>query len=180
MAAISHSPATRRKPRCYYARRTGPRPRRTTMRNAALLAVCTTLALLAGPALAQPLPQARPEQVGLSSERLGQVGRVLREEIEKGKFPGAVALVARKGRIAYHESFRVRDPETRAPMTRDSIFRIYSMTKPITSVAIMMLQAQGRLLLPHPVSKLLPQLPHLHVAVAQKEPISAPPTTHPR
>ena len=70
------------------------------MRNAALLALCTTLALLAGPARAQPLPQARPEQVGLSSERLGQVGRVLREEIEKGKFPGAVALVARKGRIA--------------------------------------------------------------------------------
>jgi len=140
------------------------------MRNAALLAVCTTLALLAGPALAQPLPQARPEQVGLSSERLGQVGRVLREEIEKGKFPGAVALVARKGRIAYYESFGVRDPETRAPMTRDSIFRIYSMTKPITSVAIMMLQEQGRLVLTDPVSKFLPQLARLQVAVEKKDP----------
>jgi len=142
------------------------------MRNAALLAVCTTLALLAGPALAQPLPQARPEQVGLSSERLGQVGRVLREEIEKGKFPGAVALVARKGRIAYYESFGVRDPETRAPMTRDSIFRIYSMTKPITSVAIMMLQEQGRLVLTDPVSKFLPPLAHLQVAVEKKDPSS--------
>src|SRR5216684_3988110 len=170
MAAISHSPATRRKPRCYYARRTGPRPRRTTMRNAALLAVCTTLALLAGPALAQPLPQARPEQVGLSSERLGQVGRALREEIEKGKFPGAVALIARKGRIAYYESFGVRDPETRAPMTRDSIFRIYSMTKPITSVAIMMLQEQGRIVLTDPVSKFLPQLAKLQVAVEKTDP----------
>ena len=142
------------------------------MRNAALLALCTTLALLAGPARAQPLPQARPEQVGLSSERLGQVGRVLREEIEKGKFPGAVALVARKGRIAYYESFGVRDPETRAPMTRDSIFRIYSMTKPITSVAIMMLQEQGRLVLTDPVSKFLPQLAHLQVAVEKKDPSS--------
>src|SRR6266851_10112847 len=118
MAAISHSPATRRKPRCYYARRTGPRPRRTTMRNAALLAVCTTLALLAGPALAQPLPQARPEQVGLSSERLGQVGRVLREEIEKGKFPGAVALVARKGThrlLRELRGARSRDPRPDDP-----------------------------------------------------------------
>ena len=138
--------------------------------KAALLAVCTTLTLLAGPALAQPLPQARPEQVGLSSERLAQVGRVLREEIEKGKFPGAIALVARKGRIAYYETFGVRDPETRAPMTRDSIFRIYSMTKPITSVAIMMLQEQGRLVLTDPVSKFLPQLAHLQVAVEKKDP----------
>jgi CubicO group peptidase (beta-lactamase class C family) len=136
----------------------------------ALLAVCTTLALLAGPALAQPLPQARPEQVGLSSERLAQVGRVLREEIEKGKFPGAIALVARKGRIAYYETFGVRDPETRAPMTRDSIFRIYSMTKPITSVAVMMLQEQGRLVLTDPVSKFLPQLARLQVAVEKKDP----------
>ena len=136
----------------------------------ALLAVCTTLALLAGPALAQPLPQARPEQVGLSSERLAQVGRVLREEIEKGKFPGAIALAARKGRIAYYETFGVRDPETRAPMTRDSIFRIYSMTKPITSVAVMMLQEQGRLVLTDPVSKFLPQLAHLQVAVEKKDP----------
>ena len=136
----------------------------------ALLAVCTTLALLAGPALAQPLPQARPEQVGLSSERLAQVGRVLREEIEKGKFPGAIALVARNGRIAYYETFGVRDPETRAPMTRDSIFRIYSMTKPITSVAVMMLQEQGRLVLTDPVSKFLPQLAHLQVAVEKKDP----------
>jgi len=136
----------------------------------ALLAVCTTLALLAGPALAQPLPQARPEQVGLSSERLAQVGRVLREEIEKGKFPGGIALVARKGRIAYYETFGVRDPETRAPMTRDSIFRIYSMTKPITSVAVMMLQEQGRLVLTDPVSKFLPQLARLQVAVEKKDP----------
>jgi CubicO group peptidase (beta-lactamase class C family) len=94
---------------------------------------------------AEPLPRAKPEQVGLSSERLEHVSRLLCQEIEKGKFPGAVALVARKGRIAYHESFGARDPETRAPMTRDTIFRIYSTTKPMTSVAVMMLQEEGRL-----------------------------------
>ncbi|HXA96890.1 MAG TPA: serine hydrolase domain-containing protein [Candidatus Dormibacteraeota bacterium] len=124
---------------------------------------------LAGSAWAEPLPRATPEQVGLSSERLGHVSRVLGEEILKGKLPGAVALVARRGRIAYYESFGVRDPETRAPMTKDSIFRIYSMTKPITSVAIMMLQEEGRLVLTDPVSKSLPQLTGLQVAVEKKD-----------
>ena len=139
------------------------------MRKTALLAGIT-LALLTGPAGAQaPLPSARPEQVGLSTERLGQLGQVLRQEIAKGKIPGAVALVARKGRIAYHEAFGSRDPATRAPMTRDAIFRIYSMTKPVTSVAIMMLQEEGRLVLNDPVSKFLPQLTKLQVAVEKKD-----------
>ena len=139
------------------------------MRKTALLAAIT-LALLTGPAGAQaPLPSARPEQVGLSTERLGQLGQVLRQEIAKGKIPGAVALVARKGRIAYHEAFGARDPATRAPMTRDAIFRIYSMTKPVTSVAIMMLQEEGRLVLNDPVSKFLPQLTKLQVAVEKKD-----------
>jgi CubicO group peptidase (beta-lactamase class C family) len=139
------------------------------MRKTALLAGIT-LALLTGPAGAQaPLPSARPEQVGLSTERLGQLGQVLRQEIAKGKIPGAVALVARKGRIAYYEAFGARDPATRAPMTRDAIFRIYSMTKPVTSVAIMMLQEEGRLVLNDPVSKFLPQLTKLQVAVEKKD-----------
>ena len=139
------------------------------MRKTALLAAIT-LALLTGPAGAQaPLPSARPEQVGLSTERLGQLGQVLRQEIAKGKIPGAVALVTRKGRIAYHEAFGARDPATRAPMTRDAIFRIYSMTKPVTSVAIMMLQEEGRLVLNDPVSKFLPQLTKLQVAVEKKD-----------
>ena len=139
------------------------------MRKTALLAAIT-LALLTGPAGAQaPLPSARPEQVGLSTERLGQLGQGLRQEIAKGKIPGEVALVARKGRIAYHEACGARDPATRAPMTRDAIFRIYSMTKPVTSVAIMMLQEEGRLVLNDPVSKFLPQLTKLQVAVEKKD-----------
>jgi CubicO group peptidase (beta-lactamase class C family) len=113
---------------------------------------------------ADALPAAKPEAVGLSSERLQRVGRVLQREIDAKKFPGAVALVARKGKIAYFETFGVRDPNGAAPMTKDSIFRIYSMTKPWTSVAIMMLEEEGRLVLTDPVSKYLPQLKGLQVA----------------
>jgi len=136
-----------------------------------LLAGAVAVLLLAPPLwAADALPRVKPEQVGLSSERLGRLGRVLNEEIEKGKIPGAVALVARKGRIAYFESLGARDPETRAPMTRDAIFRIYSMTKPFTSVAVMMLQEEGRLVLNDPISKFLPQLTKLSVAVESKDP----------
>ena len=140
------------------------------MRRLAPLTVSAVLVLLTAAASAEPLPRTKPEQIGLSSERLEHVSRVLRSEIEKGKLPGAVALVARKGRIAYFESFGVRDPETRTPMTKDTIFRIYSMTKPITSVAVMMLQEEGRLVLTDPVSKFLPELTHLEVAVEKKDP----------
>jgi CubicO group peptidase (beta-lactamase class C family) len=134
------------------------------------LAPFAFLLLLTTTAWAAPLPRVEPGAVGLSPERLDRVSRVLRSEIEKGKIPGAVALVARKGRIAYFESFGVRDPATGAPMTRDSIFRIYSMTKPMTSVAVMMLQEEGRLVLTDPVSKFLPQLAKLQVAVERKDP----------
>ena len=142
------------------------------MRKRTLLAVSAAVVLLTASAWAETLPRTKPEQVGLSSERLEHLSRVLRNEIEKGKFPGAVALVARKGRIAYLESFGVRDPETRTPMTKDTIFRIYSMTKPVTSVAVMMLQEEGRLVLTDPISKFLPQLASLQVAVEKKDPAS--------
>jgi len=139
------------------------------MRKLTLLAVSIALVLCTTTAGAESLPRAEPEAVGLSGERLERIGRVLRGEIEKGRFPGAVALVARKGRIAYYESFGVRDPATRAPMTKDAIFRIYSMTKPVTSVAVMMLQEEGRLVLSDPISKFLPQLTNLKVAVERKD-----------
>jgi CubicO group peptidase (beta-lactamase class C family) len=143
------------------------------MRKLALASLSMILVLSAAGAGAESLPRADPEAVGLSAERLDRVGRVLRAEIEKGKIPGAVALVARKGRIAYHEAFGVRDPTAGAPMTKDAIFRIYSMTKPMTSVAVMMLQEEGRLVLTDPISKFLPQLAKLKVAVPRKDPGSS-------
>src|SRR5262249_854064 len=87
----------------------------------------------------QPLPSASPEELGLSAERLARIGQALDSNIDRGRLPGAVALIARGGKIGYFESFGRRDAANDAPMARDSIFRIYSMTKPIVSVAAMML-----------------------------------------
>ena len=112
-----------------------------------------------------PLPPAAPEEIGLSTPRLARLGAVMQGEVERGRVPGAVALIARRGRIAYFESFGQRDPAAGAPMAKDAIFRIYSMTKPIASVAAMMLWEEGRFLLSDPIAKYLPELSDLQVAV---------------
>jgi CubicO group peptidase (beta-lactamase class C family) len=112
-----------------------------------------------------PLPLAVPEEIGLSSMRLARLSAVMRGEIERGRVPGAVALIARRGRLGFFESFGQRDAAAGEPMTKDTIFRIYSMTKPITSVAAMMLWEEGRFLLSDPVAKYLPDLADLKVAV---------------
>jgi CubicO group peptidase (beta-lactamase class C family) len=114
-----------------------------------------------------PLSEATPEDIGLSTAGLARLGRVMRDEVERGRVPGAVALIARRGQLAYFESFGKRDPSSGAPMQRDTIFRIYSMTKPIVSVATMMMWEEGRFLLSDPVSKYLPELGALKVAVAR-------------
>ena len=115
--------------------------------------------------LTLPLPLVPPEEIGLSSARLARLGAVMRSEIERGRVPGAVALVARRGRLGFFDSFGQRDAASGAPMRTDAIFRIYSMTKPITSVAAMMLWEEGRFLLGDPVAKYLPELSDLEVAV---------------
>src|SRR6267143_1007739 len=119
---------------------------------------------------ADALPTAKPEEAGLSTERLARLTQVLKAETARGQYPGAVALVARKGKIAYFESVGQRDPGTGAPMSKDAIFRLYSMTKPCTSVAVMMLVEEGRLTLSDPVSKFLPQLADLQVSVPRFNP----------
>ena len=115
------------------------------------------------------LPTAKPEVVGLSSERLNRISTTLKAHIEKGVIPGAVALVARRGKIAYFESFGMRDLETSSPMQKDTIFQIYSMTKPIASVGIMILQEQGRIYLNDPVSKYIPEFKGLEVGVEETD-----------
>jgi len=112
------------------------------------------------------LPTARPEEVGLSSPRLARLGALLGERIAAGHLPGAVALVARHGRIAWCEAFGRRDPAAGDPMRTDAIFRIYSMTKPLVSVGVMMLAEEGRLLLGDPVGRYLPELDSMSVATA--------------
>src|SRR6266699_5907632 len=118
---------------------------------------------------APPRPVAKPEQVGLSSQRLERVGQTVKVQIANGRFPGAVVLIARKGKIVYFEAFGQRDPVANTPMSKDAIFRLYSMTKPFTSVAAMMLAEEGKLTLADPVSKYLPPLATLQVAVAGKD-----------
>ncbi len=140
------------------------------MKRRIALVTLLSVVLLVGHVSAQGLPAARPEQVGLSSERLERVSRALRGEIEAGKFPGAVALVARRGQIVYFESFGVRDKATGDPLAKDAIFRLYSMTKPFASVAAMMLMEDGRFLITDPVSKFLPQLGRREVSVPQFDP----------
>jgi CubicO group peptidase (beta-lactamase class C family) len=107
----------------------------------------------------------KPEIVGLSSKRLERIDRVMQEYVERQTFAGMVALVARRGKAAYLKAFGWQDIENRRPMTTDTIFQIYSMTKPITSVAVMMLCEQGKLRLADPVSRYLPDFKELKVIV---------------
>jgi len=104
-----------------------------------------------------PLPFANPEEVGLSTDRLRRLSGVLGAECERKRLPGAVVLVARRDHVAWLDHVGVSDPASGAPMTADAIFRIYSMTKPIVSVAAMMLVEEGRLMLGDPVSRYLPR-----------------------
>ncbi len=104
------------------------------------------------------LPKAdRPKEVGLSAKRLARVSATFRQNVERNVIPGAVVLVARGGRIAYAEAFGWRDREAKAPMELDSIFRIASMTKPLTSVAAMMLADEGKLQVAAAVADYLPE-----------------------
>lgn len=103
-----------------------------------------------------PLPIAKPEEVGLSQAALDRLSGALNDRIANGHIPGAVALVARHGKVAYHQSFGHLSPASDQPMGTDAIFRIYSMTKAIVSVAVMMLWEEGRVLLGDPIGKYIP------------------------
>lgn len=106
---------------------------------------------------AQELPRAKPSEVGLSQERLEKIMVMLREDTAKGTIvPGATFLVARHGKVAFFDVAGVLDPATKAPMTRDAIFRIYSMSKPITTVTAMTLFEEGKIALQDPLSKYIP------------------------
>ncbi len=127
----------------------------------ALIIVLTLASLTYG----RDLPTTIPEDVGLSSQRLNRITEIFNAKVREGEIPGYVALVARNGKIAYFEAHGVQNPNTGKPMSRDSIFRIYSMTKPVTSVAAMILVEEGKIKLSDPVSKYLPELANLNVAV---------------
>lgn len=112
---------------------------------------------------------AKPEEVGLSSSQLARIEAVTQKHIETGLVPGAVMLVARRGKIAWYKTMGFRDRATKDPMRQDSIFRIYSMTKPVVSVAAMMLVEEGRMQVNDPVSKYLPEISRMKVGVESNE-----------
>ena len=129
-------------------------------------------------ASAQDLPTAKPESLGLSSERLDRIGAAVQHGIDDKRIAGAVTLVVRHGRVAWFKSQGMTDREAGKPMPPDAMFRICSMTKPITSVAVMMLYEEGRFLLDDPVSKYLPEFKNAKVLVKPPsgEPYSIPAT----
>src|SRR5262249_3901725 len=111
---------------------------------------------------------ANPAAAGFSSDGVARIDAYLQNEVDSNKIPGAILLIRRNGQTAYFRSFGMRDPATKAPMTPDTIFRIYSMSKPITTVAAMMLVEDGKLQLDDPLSKYIPAFPNAKVAVETK------------
>ena len=139
----------------------------------AVRALVASAALLALPsAWAQPLPKATPESQGMSTERLAVISSTLKQEVASNRLPGAVVMVARNGKLVYSEAFGKTGRADGSDMKEDSIFRIYSMTKPLVSTALMMLVEDGKVQLTDPVSKFLPAFKNPQVSVASTHPVS--------
>ncbi|HET9193337.1 MAG TPA: serine hydrolase domain-containing protein [Vicinamibacterales bacterium] len=119
-------------------------------------------------------PTARPEEVGLSAERLKRVTELMQRLIDARTFSGSVTLIARNGRVAHFEALGLMDLESKKPMQRDAIFRIMSMTKPVVGVAVLMLVEEGKLRLTDPVGRFIPDLQNLKVTVPNTEGVIAP------
>ncbi|HMD59955.1 MAG TPA: serine hydrolase domain-containing protein, partial [Opitutaceae bacterium] len=137
-------------------------------------AICALLLLSAG--YSQDLPSADPGTLGFSPERLGRIATAVQKDVDDKRIAGAVSMVVRHGKVAWFDARGMADREAGRPMQRDAIFRICSMSKPITSAAVMMLYEEGRFLLEEPVSKYLPEFknPRVLVTPTSGEPYSIP------
>jgi CubicO group peptidase (beta-lactamase class C family) len=113
----------------------------------------------------QGIPLGTPEKEGFSSERLNRIDAAMNEYVKNGKMPGMVTMVIRHGKVVYFKSFGMKDIEAKKEMTNDAMFRIASMSKAITSVAIMTLYEEGRFLLTDPVSKFIPEFKNQKVVM---------------
>jgi len=138
---------------------------RSYARNAVALTAFAWL-LMAVPVMARDIGSARPERVGMSSERLARLSTHMHQAVEDGVMVGGLGVIARNGQVVYRETYGLADREAGKPMTDDAIFRIYSMSKPITSLAVMMLYEEGHFFLNDPVARYLPELANLEVAVS--------------
>lgn len=135
------------------------------MRHCILLTVLLSLASITLAAPQSGLPMARPGSVGMSADRLETVEKTMKRYIDDDLVPGTVTLVARRGKVVHFRAQGMRDVENGKPMTTDTIFRIASMTKPITSAALMMLYEEGRFQLTDPISEWLPEFSDMKVLV---------------
>ena len=144
--------------------------RKTSQVAARFAALVLLLAAVVAWPLVAATPTARPEEVGLSSERLGRVRELIQRHLDAGSFSGAVTLVARNGRLAHHEAYGLMDIASKKPMQKDAIFRIMSMTKPVVGASIMMMIEEGKVRLQDPVSRFIPEFADMTVAVAQPAP----------
>jgi CubicO group peptidase (beta-lactamase class C family) len=134
--------------------------------NAAFLLLLAFLVGCASPALQ---PAASPEEVGFSSQRLKEMAQAFQSKVDAGEIPGAVLLVARDNKVVMHEAIGFRDREERSPMPKDALFRMASMTKPLTSLSIMMLQEDGKLTINDHVSRYLPEFKNMKVGVEKAD-----------
>ena len=125
--------------------------------------------LLAVAAAGAQVPAGAPEDVGLSAKRLQRIGEMIERAIDAQQISGAVTVVARRGRVAHFEAHGLRDIEADAPMRKDTIFPIASMTKPVTGVAILMLVEEGKVRLSDPVSRFIPEFRDTKVAMPRSD-----------
>jgi CubicO group peptidase (beta-lactamase class C family) len=151
------------------------------VKNAPLRVSRTRVAvvLLALSLTAAAVPSGKPEDVGLSSERLQRINALVLRYIESGQISGAVTMVSRQGRVAHFEAQGLMDIDAKTPMRKDAIFRMASMSKPVTGVAILMLMEEGKLRITDPVSQFIPEFKNIKVAVAKPLPPGSPPGGQP-
>ncbi|MFT6284399.1 MAG: CubicO group peptidase (beta-lactamase class C family) [Arenicella sp.] len=124
------------------------------------------LLALALPASAKDLPSRKPAKEGISQQRLDRITEHMNQAVEDGTMVGGLGLIARNGKVVYSETYGQSDRETSKEMSEDTLFRIYSMSKPITSVALMILYEEGQFFLNDPVAKYIPELANLELAVS--------------
>jgi CubicO group peptidase (beta-lactamase class C family) len=144
--------------------------RRRNMNIPTRVALLLAGVLLSLACWAAPLPEGKPEDVGISPQRLERLTAALQSAVDSGELPGMVAAIARKGKLVYFKSFGAQDKGKNIPMRTDAIFRAYSMTKPIVSVAAMMLVEEGKLGLHEPISKYLPEWKDMRVGIDSVDP----------
>ena len=146
------------------------------MKKNRIMVVLFLIFACAAAALAQELPKlSRPEEAGFSSERLNRITQFFQGEVDRGALPGAVVIVSRNGKVVYRQAIGFQDREKKTPLKTDAVFRIFSMSKPVTTVAVMMLAEEGKIDLMAPVAEYLPEFKDVKVGLEKVDPAGGKP-----